>query len=222
MRTLFVILLTILFSLKGFGTPQIEDKIIYNGKEYKLQTAPLFGIYYMETYFKKYPDKRPKSELMSTGLHRGYVATFEVKENLLYLNDIEIEVYANGKNFPTKWKSVKNEIFPNQKLIKIDWVTGLLVLPFGKTVDCGKYYGDNWTYENYVLLEMNKGILKRVKQFSYTNFEKFKEKQFEAFKQTDEYEKIKIDLQKKHLSDKQINSKLRNNVIEYSSKILVE
>ena len=129
-RILFVIILTVFFSSTVFGTRQIPDKIIFNGKKHELwHSNP------MESYFKKHPKKDMSS---STALWRGYVATFEVKGNQLYLKDIEMQV-----DYDQKWKSILKEVFPNQKLIKIDWVTGLLVLPTGKIIEDAQRYGDD-------------------------------------------------------------------------------
>ena len=51
MRTLFIVIVTFFYSLTVFGTAQISDKIIYHGKEYKLNNNP------MDIYFKQYSDK---------------------------------------------------------------------------------------------------------------------------------------------------------------------
>jgi len=221
MRILFTIGLTIFLSNTVFGTEQEPDKIIYKGKEYDLHTNPL------ETYFEKYPDKRPKSKMGSSALYRGYVATFEIIDNQLYLKDIKV---MNGDTWDEEgysvivWKSVLNKVFPKQKLIKIDWMTGLLVLPYGervKTTNLDFSYGS--TFEHYILLEIDKGDLKTEKLLDYEKYEKFKEKQFQTFKKTEEYEKIKAKLKKAvDWDDEFIDSFLRNEIIEYTSKILVE
>ena len=218
MRALSTLILLICFNLTVFGTAQTPDKIIYNGKEYRLHSNP------MESYFEKYPDKRPQGEVRMTSLWRGYIATFEIKDNQLYLKDIEIEMSdpTEEKPYNTKWESVKNEIFPDQDIVKIDWLTGFLVLPEGKVVNY-VHMGYASTYENYVLLEFENGNLKGEKQFGHEEYEKFKDKQFEAFKKTDEYRELKEDLKKKGgNSDKFVEDFLRIFVIEYSSKILVE
>ncbi len=218
MRALSTLILLICFNLTVFGTAQTPDKIIYNGKEYRLHSNP------MESYFEKYPDKRPQGEVRMTSLWRGYIATFEIKYNQLYLKDIEIEMSdpTEEKPYNTKWESVKNEIFPDQDIVKIDWLTGFLVLPEGKVVNY-VHMGYASTYENYVLLEFENGNLKGEKQFGHEEYEKFKDKQFEAFKKTDEYRELKEDLKKKGgNSDKFVEDFFRIFVIEYSSKILVE
>jgi hypothetical protein len=212
MRTILTLILTLFLGLNVFATAQYPDKIIYNGKEYSLHSNPL------ETYFEKNPDKRPKGEIISTALWRGYVATFEVKDNQLFLKDIEIEYHdtTSKESYTYKWRSVIEEVFPDQEDIKIDWLIGLLVIPHGKLVN---YVS---TYKNYILLEIDKGDLKKEKHFKYKEYEKFKERQFQIFKQTDEYKKIKTDLQKDGSSDEFIDSFLRSFVTQYTSKILTE
>lgn len=84
-RLLLTIIFTLFSGLKVFATAQFPDKINYNGKEYNLNSNPL------EVYFEKNPNKRPKSEVRSSALWRGYVATFEIIDNQLFLKDIEIQ-----------------------------------------------------------------------------------------------------------------------------------
>ena len=216
MKANFTIIVILFLGLKVFGTAQYPDKIIYNGKMYKLQSNPL------EVYFKNNPDKKPESEIRSSALWRGYVATFEVKDTQLFLKDIEIQYQdttSKEKN-EYKWRSVINEVFPNQKDIKVDWMTGLLVLPHGKLVNY-VHMGYSSKYENYILLEIDKGNLKKEKHFKYKNYERFKKKQFKAFKQTEDYKKIKADMQKKGKTQKFIDSFLRNFITEYTFKILI-
>ena len=189
MKIFNTLILLVIFNLTVFGTAQSPDKLLYNGKEYKLHTNP------MESYFEKYPEKRPKSKMWSSALERGYVATFEIIDNQLYLKDIEIQTFKPFKRhrFEYEWKSVKNKVFPNQKLIKIDWVTGLLIIPYGEIVDYVHLeYGS--IYEHYIILEIENGSLKKEKQLEYQEFVEFREKQFQIYKETEEYKKSKQEL----------------------------
>lgn len=215
MKTVLMIILNLLIWLKVFATAQYPDNIIYNGIEYDLNSNPL------EKYFKKNPDKRPNGDIMSSALWRGYVATFEIKDNQLYLKDIKIECQdtTSKESYNTIWESVINEVFPNQKEIKIDWLTGLLVIPNGELVNY-VHLGYGSTYEEYILLEINKGDLKKELNFKSNEYEKFKEKQFQIFKQTKEYKKIKSDMIKEGSTDEFIDSFLKDFVTEYTSKIL--
>lgn len=215
-RTIIAFVLTLFISLNVFATAQYPDKILYNNKEYSLHSNPL------EEYFEKNPDKRPTGGIMSTALWRGYVATFEVIDSQLFLKDIEIEVSdTTKKNFTTKWKSILNDITDGSKM-KIDWLTGLLILPYGKLVNY-VHMGYGSTYEKYILLEIDKGNLKKEKSFNYKEYEKFREKQFEAFKKTEEYKKLKEQLKAKEAyTDEFIEGFLRNFITSYTSKILTD
>mgnify|MGYP001381316081 CR=1 FL=1 len=202
-----------------FATAQYPDKIFYKGKEYALHSNP------MEEYFKKFPDKRPKSGIISSALWRGYVATFEIADNSLFLKDIEIEVRKktdNERSFETEWKSVLSEVVPDNRKLKIDWFTGLLVLPYGKVVNY-VHMGYGSTYKNYILLEIDRGDFKLAREFTHKQYEKFKERQFQAFKKTEEYKKLIEEMKKDGSYDEKFaDSFLRNFVTDYTSKILVD
>ena len=154
---------------------------------------------------------------------RGYIATFEIKDAQLLLKDIEIQYQdtTSKKSHDYKWRSVLKEVFPGNEALKIDWMTGLLVIPHGKLVNY-VHMGYGSTYKNYILLEIDKGSLKKEKQFQYKEYEKFKERQFRAFKRTEEYRKTKAELQKDGSTDEFVDSFLKDFVVEYTSKILAE
>jgi hypothetical protein len=219
LKSISILLALCFFASQAFATAQYPDKIIYNGKEYSLHSNPL------EDYFVKFPDQKPKGGLMSSALWRGYVATFEIADNSLFLKDIEIMVKKDesGKNFETGWKSVLKEVVPEPKKLKIDWFTGILVLPFGELVNY-VHMGYGSTYENYILLEIAGGNFKKSREFNYKEYEKFKEKQFAAFKKTEEYKQLADDLKRRDpkTTDQFIDSFLKDFVINYSSKILVD
>ena len=217
MKYLLSTILSTILWVSTFATAQYPDKIFFNGKTYSLHTNPL------EIYFEKYPDKKPKGGLMSSALWRGYVATFEIRDSQLIVKDIEIQIWdtTSGKNNDIKWKSVLNEVFHEKKDMKVDWLTGLLVLPYGKIVNY-VHMGYGSTYENYYLLEIDKGDFVKTKQFGYKDYEKFKDNQFKAFKQTDEYKNIKAKLQKDGSTEDFIDKFLRSFVTQYTSKILTD
>ncbi|MFH0896065.1 MAG: hypothetical protein V2A54_16655 [Bacteroidota bacterium] len=217
MKPILTSLLLLLFSSSLFATAQYPDKIIYNGKEYSLHSNP------MEAYFAEHPDKRPEDGIRSTACWRGYIATFEIRDKQLFLKDIQCQYSKKGKNnsFETEWKSVLGEIFPKDSLVKIDWLTGLLVLPYGKMVNY-VHMGYASTYENYFLLEIDKGDFKKEKKLDYKEYEAFRDKQFAAWQKTDEYKKQLEELTKDGSSVEFINSFLRDYVIEYTSRILTD
>ena len=202
MKTAFAISLTTLLGLTVLGTQQLPDEIVYNGKSYELdwhaQRLP------MEDYFEKHPDERRKLYQygMSTGLYRGHIAVYEVKDNQLYLKDLRViaeteiknnqryikgtEILVEKATRKERFRSALTEIFPNQEVSKIDWVTGLLILDRGN-----------------VILEFDKGKLVKAKQLSpedrgsYYLFGSFMDRQFEVFKETDECKTLQAYLRKK-------------------------
>lgn len=195
------------------ATAQYPDVIFYKGKKYGLYTNP------MEPYFTKYPDKKPKTESQSTALWRGYVATFEFKDKELILKDIEIETFIKKEDgeIDFEFRSVKSQVVSEGKVLSIDWFTGILVLPYGELVNY-VHMGYGSTYEKYILLEVGKGRLTDVRNLSHKEYEQFKDKQFQAFKKTEEYKKHIAELKKEDGSQEDIDSFLRNFVVNYTSE----
>jgi len=217
MRTILLTVISFVLTVSTFATSQSPDKIIYKGQEYSLNTNPL------ESFFENNPNLRPKSDIMSTALWRGYIATFEIQDNQLFVKDIVVmdEDTITGSH-KTTWRSVFNQVFPNQNQIKVDWLTGLLVIPNGKLVNY-VHMGYASTYENYILLEIDKGNLIQEKNMKSKESEKFKDKQFKAFQKTDEYKKLKEELKKNGGgTDEFLDSFIRIYVTDYSTKILTE
>lgn len=217
MRIVFTLILTLSLVLDVFATTQVSDIIIYQGKKYGLHSNP------MEPYFEKNPNKRPQDGIVTTALWRGYVATFEIIVNQLFLKDIEIlyKDTTSKKASNTKWVSVLHQIFPSPQALKIDWLSELIVLPQGEPLNNDEIVHGS-TYTEYILLEIDKGYLKKEIKYSHKEYEEFKERQFQAFKKTDEYKKVKADFKKIERSDENIDSLLRHYIIEYTSKILIQ
>lgn len=190
MRKILLTVFSLVLTICVFATGQISDKIIYKGEKYSLNTNPL------ESFFEKNPNRKPNPEIISTALWRGYIATFEIQNDQLFVNDIIImEKDTLYNHDDTKWISVLNLVFPEQKQVKVDWLTGLLVIPTGKLVNY-IHMGYASTYENYILLEIEKGNLVKGKSMNSKEYEIFKDKQFKAFQKTEKYLKLKEDLKK--------------------------
>ena len=220
MKALNTLILFVSVNLTVLGTTQIPDILIYNGKEYRLLN------YLMETYFDKNPNMRPKIEQCSTGLYRGYIATFEIKDNQLFLKDFVImddKKDENGK-WKTGWKSIINEVFPNQEYIKVNWIIGLIEVVSGEKNDWIKHSFD-FDFDYYIVFEIDEGNLNKEKWFERKEYEIFKENQFQAFKETDEYRRLKIELLERNkmiYTNANVDWYIRLHIIRYSSKILVE
>jgi hypothetical protein len=157
-----------------FATPQESDAIIYNGKKYELILNLQFP---METYFNEFPEKRPQA--IWTSLWRGYVATFEIIENELWV--IKIEKYNDSH----ERINITNECLNGNERMKIYWFNGLFVLPHGERVEIIPHAS---TYEYYKIIEIHNGNFVKELNINNNQFVEFRDRQFEIYKQTEEYD----------------------------------
>ena len=164
---------------------QYPELIIYNTKEYILQNDLLYE------YFKKHPEKLPKFSYRSKGLLRGYIGTFEIKNNELFLKDIGFQVNIKEYGEPVL-KSVLSEFLAGQSALKIDWFSGFLIIPDG---DAMKKYspcvvsemtggGVTSYYENYILIEIKEGNFVREARMNCLEYRQFKN---ELLKEKEDY-----------------------------------
>jgi hypothetical protein len=222
MKSTLTIVISLLLITNAFATRQRPDKLVYDGKQYRTNSRECPGAqFYMEDYFKKHPEKRPRSGLMSTALYRGYVAIYEIKASQLVLSDVEIRT----SHSPDKWKSVKNTIVTNDTPLVVDWFTGVIVLhPFDELVEGERRTslslnkGDTET----ILLQIENGDMTRVSRFAVGEYKKFKKKQFAAFKKTKEYELIVKERLKQGTKPAHVDIAINNFLMYYSRKILVK
>jgi hypothetical protein len=172
-------------SVLAFATAQQGDKLLVDGKSYEIFTNPL------EPYLEEHPGKLPKSEVVSTALWRGYVATWEVKDHKLLLMDVGILKSVpekSGSGFSTELTSVMEQIFPGKKEVFAEWYSGNIIIPDGKLVHY-VHMGYASTYSKYILLRVEKGAVTRQWKTDAEGYIKFRDAQFEAFKKTEEYRK---------------------------------
>jgi len=154
-------------------TKQIKDSLIYEGKEYYLNQEIL------EFFFDAFPEKKPKMDSYMTALWRGYVATYEIKEKELFIQDIDW--FSPNPNFsPTDFLQ---ENFPGNKF---HWFSGLLRIDDFR----GEYDDEDNENAIYELLEFNKGNFIKHWKLDHKEFVAFKDILFEDFKKTTDYEKV--------------------------------
>ncbi len=126
-------------------------------RENDIVIVPL--LYPLENYFETH--QRPPFQFRKTSCRRGYVATWEIKNNALYL--VSIEGILEGE----KQASI-SDVFPGKSPpILADWYNGKLGVAHGKVI--GR---EGWTliYEHEEALTLKSGKivsrepLKRKKQ----------------------------------------------------------
>ncbi|SFO24573.1 hypothetical protein SAMN05421741_12931 [Paenimyroides ummariense] len=178
-RFLITILFFVFSTFQVLATSQAPDKIIFNDKEYSLLTNPL------EAYFKINPEKRPKNTLSISSLWRGYVATFEIKNNRLYVSKIEI-VNFDKENDSMIASDIISDLFPSEADRYLDCYSGILTICYGEIVDY-VHMGYESAYENYILIEITAGNFIKSKEMSLKELNSYKKAQFKIFKKTPKY-----------------------------------
>ena len=180
---LVVLILVLVVAVELSGTAQQGDILVLNGKRYFIEKNPL------QPFLKQNPGKLPESYVVSTSLWRGYVATWEVTDERLFLTDVGIEysVTKPGESgFSTELRSVMSVLFPGEKRVRAEWFTGHIVIPNGKLVKYG-HMGYASTYEKYIIMRVERGVVTRNWKADAKAFTKFRDAQFAAYKNTDEY-----------------------------------
>jgi hypothetical protein len=196
-----------------FGTAQQGDLLTLAGKKYYIQTNPL------ERYFEKRPESRPRTNIISTSLWRGYVASWEIKDHKLTLTDIRVQASMEGPE-QDRWRSVLSDIFPGQKEVFADWFTGGIVVPTGKLARY-VHMGYASEFKSYLIYWAKNGEVTKEWRGSGRAFRKFKNAQFKIFKRTEKYSKAWLeernDPENADMSDKEIEKFL---FAIYSEEIL--
>jgi hypothetical protein len=163
-------ILCLIFFVHGlyiFATGQFFDILIWNGNEYRITAN-----YPMQDYFNKYPEKQPFAT--SSALQRGYIATFEIIENEIWVIDIKklesrFEIINGSVHF--EYTSIISECLNGKDRMKVDWYNGFIIIPQGKIIGYEEV-GYEASFENYIIIEIQNG--KFLREFNL-NFEQYRE-----------------------------------------------
>ena len=176
-----IIIMLLVFGFYLFATEQISDRLIYNGRTYSLFEGT------MELYFFEYPEKRPQN--FHSALYRGYIATFEIIQNELWVVDIEKydSEITHNRGTPT-YVSFAHECFDGKDRMKVDWFSGLLFLPQRK------YFSNLFEYlqpyRNFKVMVIQNGYFMGQFKMSYRKFNKYAERNMERHKEKEESKKM--------------------------------
>jgi hypothetical protein len=105
-------------------TAQIREKLRYNGKIYHLAAEPL------HPYLVEHKIKFVSS---STACWRGYVGSWLIEEDHLYL--VDLKAYIPSEN--CKWGGEEvglDYLFPGQDKVLADWFSGEIRIPHGEMI----------------------------------------------------------------------------------------
>lgn len=209
---LFAVLLVVAFSLQGYATQQIPDILIYQGKEYPVHAG------FLEEYFKKFPERNPKDEeFVCSALGRGYKATYEVVSGKIYLKDIFTNVC-----FGAPISQIKR-VVPGGGRLWVDWVSQLVWSGYGENTEDSYGFAYLDAYAKYTFFEVDRGTVRDVRHFDNKTYRKFKEKQFQAFRKTAEYERgiREILARNPNMSREDAGSNIQLTIFWYTTKFLV-
>jgi hypothetical protein len=186
---IIVFFVSVLFSVHVFATAQASDYLMYNGEKLRLHVNPL------EELFLEKEELRPETEIISSGNWRGYIATFSIIERSPVVSDITISKPDPDKEFGYLRESVLHNVFPNESDRKMDWFSGLLVVPLGEqTGYVHLSYASQ--YEKYLLIRIKNGLVLESTEMQLKGYMDYKVRQFESFKLTSEYEALYKELSK--------------------------
>ncbi len=142
---------------------QLPDIIIINGKQLDLYSNPL------EEYWSKSRKRKPSFyKLMSC--HRGYIATWEIKDKQLFLLEVRGRFLRRILFFFRKISrfSIRNLFRKvSSQGIKAGWFSGKLRVPSGPMT----MYEDNGydsRFENELIITVEKGNVIKMVSLDYT------------------------------------------------------
>jgi hypothetical protein len=144
-------------------TAQVPDWILFQNEKLMLISLPF------DSYLKLHPPISP-FQARSTGNWRGYVATWEIRENKLFLVNLE-GIFKNGN------EAKLTTFFPqNTNGIFADWVNETLFIPFGKLLNY-IHMGFMSTFEFEYNITIKNGIVQKIEKIDNRNkpaFDPFK------------------------------------------------
>lgn len=196
-------------------TGQLGNKVIYKGKEFIIHD------YLMESYFAKHPDKKPQPKFNSSALKRGYIATYEICNEKLFLIDIKIRIGSSNRE--DNWSSIYAELFPNTYKKRIHWKNGFLVLLDGEIIN---EFTSPPINSNYIVFEFKKGKVKHLKKYTTSEFQHLKKEQLSTFKKTAKYRSLIKCFKKTRLkpmyNKDDMDFYLKKNILFYTKKFFVQ
>jgi len=186
----FIILLLICINFILCATEQESDYIKIDDIEHKLFTNPVYELLQFEDFHNKYITviNGIKDFSISSACWRGYIAYFEIKNDLLYLNDIIVHTVSleNIGRPEDRDISIYSKLFDSQKSFFCNFYSGILIIPTG---ECIKeiYSGYDSMYENYLIIKISNGQVIQKKEFKYNEFQDRKSEAFKRYKLSEKY-----------------------------------
>lgn len=130
-------------------TQQWEEELIYEGKRYSLPETPLEA--WFEITGRRLPPRPDGKDLLVSTLWRGYVGSWEIADNRLYL------IGLDGSE--VEWPELcLASVFPEHPdRVFAHWFTGTLTVPQGEVLEYIPTVGEQ--YERELLITIERGVV---------------------------------------------------------------
>jgi hypothetical protein len=171
------------------ATAQASDELIVEGKKFALNTNPL------ETQLEQKQWKPPKEAVISSANWRGYIATWEIKDDKLFLKEATILVSDPKDEHEYLRKPITSDLYPGATEVLADWYTGALIVPDGKMTHY-VHMGYGSSFDHYQVFRVRAGAVVEHLSMTGAEFEVYREKKFAAFRKTEAYAKAYADFRK--------------------------
>ena len=208
--SLFAVVLSLICS-NALACEQEPDKIIYGKKVYYVNNDPVYS------FFSAYPEKQLEFVITSTGLYKGYIATYQISDRKLLITEIVGAIRFEG--IERMSGSVFNMIFGDQKPFHLTTYSGILILPYDEEFNVTNI-GSTLLSGKYILLEIKHGMVTGTKHFDNDGFGKFREMQFMAYKKTEAYKQKFASLKDEKWSEDKVNSFILEHIMDYTDEFL--
>lgn len=126
-------------------TAQFAENLRYNGEEVAIATNPLCDYFTMGGF-------RPDFSLSNTALWRGYIGSWEIINDRLYLIGLSATL-GNGSeaSLATVFPEFPDRVFAH-------WFSGIIRIPQGELLEY-VHMGYASTYERDVFLDIERGVV---------------------------------------------------------------
>jgi len=171
------------------ATAQASDELVVEGKKFALNTNPL------ETQLEQKQWKPPKEAIISSANWRGYIATWEIRDDKLFLKEATILVSDPKDEHEYLRKPITSELYPGATEVLADWYTGALIVPDGKMIHY-VHMGYGSSFDHYQVFRVRAGAVVEHLSMTGAEFEVYREKKFAAFRKTEAYAKAYADFRK--------------------------
>lgn len=182
MKRVLMLLISVFVSCGLQATQQEPEKFYWKGKQ-----SSIYNKEFLRDYLENNKIEIPDQYANSTALWRGYIGTYSIVDNFLTLKDIEVYKFNNTvKDYYLV--SIYDKLPGRMKNLRIDWYSGLLILPYGEMIESDDYYL-GYAYPHYFVFEISKGKVIKYFDFTLKEFQHFENVQFNAYKKTEQYKK---------------------------------